>query len=92
MRKRKVQASPFSDYNRKWNLFITNTSSDIFQRLEDTGAKDTQRVVITSDRLQITDHSPAEGEGLSKEVVDGVKKFVFFMDGLDRDTVLLPAC
>ena len=44
-----------------------------------TGAKDTQRVVITSDRLQITDHSPAEGEGLSKEVVDGVKKFVFFM-------------
>ena len=41
-------------------------------------AEDSQKVV-TIDGISLTDSSPAEGEGLSKEVIHGVKKFFFFL-------------
>ena len=39
----------------------------------------TAQKVVTIDGMSLTDNSPAEGEGLSKEVVDRVKKYVFFI-------------
>ena len=61
-------------HNAAWFSQGQKTLTD-FSATEQSNLK----AVLASNGTSLTDNSPAEGEGLAKGVVDGVKKFVFFI-------------